>query len=95
MSMDIVLERHHGARLFFTGFQRGRRNLTAFVAPHGKARKFHKTRMCAAARQVQYEPIDTARRRQLMELWVLLVSTALGIATYALYRLVDRLRNMP
>lgn len=30
-----------------------------------------------------------------MELWVLLVSTALGVATYALLRLVDLLRNTP
>jgi hypothetical protein len=30
-----------------------------------------------------------------MESWVLLLSIALGVATYALYRLVDVLRNKP
>lgn len=30
-----------------------------------------------------------------MDLWVLFLATTLGIATYALYRLVDRLRNKP
>ena len=30
-----------------------------------------------------------------MEWWVLFLSMMLGSATYALYRLVDRLRNKP
>jgi hypothetical protein len=93
--MDTVPGPHHGARLFFTGFQRGRRTVAASAAPPGEARFFHKTRLCAAIRQVQDDPIETARWRHLMELWVLLLSIALGIATYALYRLVDLLRDKP
>jgi len=56
---------------------------------------FHKTRLCAATRWVQDAAIGTTPWRQLMDFWVLLLSATLGIATYALYRLVDRLRNWP
>jgi len=51
--------------------------------------------LCAATRSVQDGGIETDRWRKVMELWVFLVSTALGIATYTLYRLVDHLRTRP
>lgn len=92
--MDTALLPDHGARLFFTGFQRGQHAAAALAALRGDA-FFHTTRLCAATRQVQHAAIETARWSQPMELWVLLLSTALGIATYALYRLVDHLRTKP
>jgi hypothetical protein len=60
-----------------------------------RTRFFTRSSLCAAVRPAHDPAIGTRPTELVMEWWVLVSSFALGVTTYGLYYIVDRLRSAP